>query len=124
MTCALPAVLLAAALTPTISLVALPEPPAMTETAHALSLDVETRDGMLEVRLVGLSAEAQEVRYTLEVKGNSTSRHSGATKLAAGTRAVLSTMRTSAGADWCVRLEAQDADGAPYAVTRGTCPAG
>ncbi len=94
MIAAIPALLLTAALAPALNLAALPETPAMTETAHALSLDVETRDGVLEVRLVGLSAETQDVRYTLEVKGN-----------------------------WCVRLEAQDADGAPYAVTRGTCPA-
>jgi hypothetical protein len=111
----LPALVLAAS--------AIPETPAMTDTPHALSLDVETREGMLEVRLVGHSPQAQEVRYTLEVIGQSTSRHKGATKLAAGQRAVLSTMRTAAGDDWCVKLEAQDADGAPYSVTRGACAA-
>lgn len=119
---ALPALLIALASGGSVA--ALPETPAMTEAPHALTLDVHARDGMLEVRLVGLSPRAQAVRYTLEVTGASTSRHSGATTLAAGTEAVLSTMRTSAGADWCVKLEAQDEGGAPYAITRGTCAAG
>lgn len=101
-----------------------PETLAMAEAPHALTLEVQARDGMLEVRLVGLSPRAQAVRYTLEVTGASTSRHSGATTLTAGTEAVLSTMRTSASADWCVKLEAQDEGGAPYAITRGACAAG
>ncbi len=100
------------------------ENPAMpTDTARALTLDVESREGMIEVRLTGLAPEALAVSYTIEVRGNSTSRHSGATTLAAGVPAVLSTMRTSAGADWCVTLVAEEAGGTPYEVTHGACPA-
>lgn len=101
-----------------------PETPAMSDTPRALSLDVETRDGMLEVRLTGLSDRAQGVSYSLEVTGTSTSRHRGATRLTAGTEAVLSTMRTSAGDDWCVKLVAEEEGRAPYEITRGTCAAG
>jgi hypothetical protein len=105
-----------------------PESPAMSpnlsDTARALTLDVAAHDGMLEVRLTGLSERARGVSYSLEVTGTSTSRHHGSTRLAAGTHAVLSTMRTSAGADWCVRLIAEEEGSAPYEITRGTCAAG
>jgi hypothetical protein len=103
---------------------ALPETPAMTDTPRALTLDVETRDGMLEVRLTGLSPRAQAVSYDLEVTGRSTSKHKGRTTLAAGMQAVLSTMRTAAGEDWCVKLVAEEEGHAPYAITRGNCAAG
>jgi ribose 1,5-bisphosphokinase PhnN len=97
---------------------------ATTEAPRALSLDVEDKGGMIEVRLTGLSARAQGVKYALEVTGTSTSRHRGSTQLAAGTRAVLSTMRTSAGADWCVKLVAEEEGRAPYEITRGSCAVG
>jgi ribose 1,5-bisphosphokinase PhnN len=95
--------------------------PAMTDNAPALTLDVREHDGMLEIELVGLSPRAQGVSYALEVTGNSTSRHRGSTTLAAGTRAVLSTMRTNAGDNWCVKLVAEEEGRAPYEVTRGPC---
>ena len=99
-------------------------PDAMTESPRALSLDVENNGGVLEIRLTGLSDRAQGVKYALEVTGSSTSRHRGTTQLAAGTRAVLSTMRTSAGADWCGKLVAEEEGRAPYEITRGSCAAG
>lgn len=95
----------------------------MTDTPQALTLDVENRDGVLDVRLTGLSERAQGVSYALEVKGRSTSRHSGSTTLAAGVPAVLSTMRATAGEDWCVTLVAEEEGREPYAITRGNCPA-
>lgn len=101
-----------------------PETPAMSEAPRALTLDVAAQGGVLEVRLTGLSERARGVSYSLEVTGTSTSRHHGSTQLAAGTQAVLSTMRTSAGADWCVRLIAEEEGSAPYEITRGTCAAG
>lgn len=104
------------------------ESPAMpadpTDTARALSLDVAAGDGVLDVRLTGLSERARSVSYSLEVTGTSTSRHHGSTQLAPGKQAVLSTMRTSAGAEWCVRLVAEEEGSAPYEITRGTCAAG
>ncbi|MCL9999385.1 MAG: hypothetical protein NBV68_08385 [Erythrobacter sp.] len=104
-----------------------PETPAMPEGLsdfpRALSLDVEARDGMLEIRLTGLSPRAQGVSYSLEVTGTSTSRHRGSTQLVAGTQAVLSTLRTTAGEGWCVKLVAEEEGRAPYEVTHGTCAA-
>lgn len=97
--------------------------PVMTDNAPALTLDVREHDGMLEIELVGLSPQAQEVRYALEVTGNSISRHRGSTTLGAGTRAVLSTMRTTAGENWCVKLTAEEEGRAPYEITRGPCTA-
>lgn len=115
------AALLAGAVAPSP---ASPETPAMPDAPRVLTLDVENRDGMLEVRLTGLAENAQAVSYSLEVTGTSTSRHRGSTQLAAGTRAVLSTMRTSAGADWCVKLVAEEEGRAPYEITRGSCAVG
>lgn len=98
--------------------------PTMPEQPHALTLDVHEYDGTVEIQLIGHSARAQTVSYALEVTGQSTSRHRGATTLPADTRAVLSTMRTNVGADWCVKLTAEEEGRAPYEITRGPCSAG
>lgn len=98
--------------------------PAMTDEPYALSLDVQSADGLVEVQLIGLSPRAQAVSYALEVTGESTSRHRGATTLTAGTRAVLSTMRTRATDNWCVKLTAEEEGRAPYEITKGGCAAG
>lgn len=98
--------------------------PAMPEQPPALTLDVHEQDGRVEIRLIGHSPRAQAVSYALEVTGQSTSRHRGATTLAADTRAVLSTMRTNVGTDWCVKLTAEEEGRAPYEITRGPCGAG
>lgn len=96
--------------------------PAMTNHAPALTLDVQQRGSMIEVRLIGHSPRAQQVSYALEISAQSTSRHRGKTTLAADTMAVLSTMRTETGGKgWCVKLVAEDEGGAPYEVTRGDC---
>jgi hypothetical protein len=107
-----------------LALLALATVTPMTDEAPALTLDVRHHDGLVEVQLIGLSPRAQAVSYTLEVTGQSTSRHRGSTTLAAGTRAVLSTMRTKAGDDWCVKLMAEEEGRAPYEITRGACTAG
>lgn len=97
------------------------EVPAMTEGSPALSLDVREDGGTVEVRLIGLSPRATAVSYTLEVTGQSTSRHRGKTTLAADTRAVLSTMSTRVGDSWCVKLVAEEDGRAPYEIMHGSC---
>lgn len=94
---------------------------AMTDSPHALTLDVRQHDGMIEVLLTGLSPYTQQVSYTIEVTGRSTSRHRGTTTLTADTSAVLSTMRTNAGEDWCVKLVAQEEGRDPYEIIHGSC---
>jgi hypothetical protein len=94
----------------------------MTDDPRALSLDVQQRDGAIEVQLIGLSERTLEVTYTLEMTGNSTSRHRGKTTLTAGSRAVLSSMRASANENWCVKLVAKEAGDAPYELIKGNCP--
>ena len=94
---------------------------AMSNDVRALSLAVTDQGAMIEVQLIGLSPHAQDVSYELEVSGPSASRHKGRTRLTAGKRAVLSTMRTSAGDDWCVRLVAEEAGREPYEITKGRC---
>lgn len=95
--------------------------PIMSDDVQSLTLDVRSVDGKLEVQLIGLSPRAQAVSYALEVTGQSTSRHRGATTLTPGTRAVLSTMRTRAGENWCVTLTAEEEGRDPYEIKRGTC---
>lgn len=93
----------------------------VTDDHRALTLDVQHRDGGIDVQLIGHSARTQVVSYTLEVTGNSTSRHRGKTTLTAGNTAVLSTMRASAGGSWCVKLVAEEPGRAPYEVIEGSC---
>ena len=95
----------------------------MNDASRALTLDVREVPGAIEVQLIGNAPRAMRVAYELEVTGQSTSRHNGATSLAAGSKAVLSTIRVSAGANWCVRLKAEDEGGAPYEILKGTCEA-
>lgn len=98
--------------------------PDMNDNApRALALDVRQVDGAIEVQLTGEAPRAMRVSYELDVTGQSTSRHHGATSLAAGSKAVLSTIRVSAGADWCVRLVAEEDGGAPYEILKGPCGA-
>lgn len=97
--------------------------PIMTEDTHALTLDVQQHDGAIEVRLIGNAAHTQVVSYLIEVTGQSTSRHRGRTTLTAGNTAVLSTMRASVGADWCVKLVAEEAGREPYEIIEGSCAA-
>jgi len=98
----------------------------MTDERPVLSLDVQHTGNLIEVRLIGNAAHTQEVSYQIEVTGQSTARHRGKTTLTGGTTAVLSTMRASVGADWCVKLIAQEAGREPYEIIEGTCtpPAG
>jgi hypothetical protein len=96
--------------------------PLMTDPQPALTLEVQQHGSMIEVRLIGLSPRTQQVSYSLEITGQSTSRHRGKTTLTADTPAVLSTMRTETGdKDWCVKMVAEEEGGAPYEVVRGTC---
>lgn len=95
----------------------------MSDPTRALTLDVREVPGAIEVQLIGDAPRAMRVSYELDVTGQSTSRHSGATSLAAGNKAVLSTIRVSAGAEWCVRLRAEEDGSAPYEIVKGTCAA-
>jgi hypothetical protein len=96
--------------------------PAMVDAPPALSLAVSKQGDRVEVQLIGEAAEARQVSYVLEVTGQSNSRHRGKTTLAANTRAVLSTIRTSAGPDWCVRLMVEEEGREPYEIREGLCP--
>ena len=97
--------------------------PDMNDASHALAIDVRQVEGGIEVQLIGQSPRALHVSYELDVTGQSTSRHRGKTKIAAGNRTVLSTIKVSAGAEWCVRLVAEDDGGEPYEIREGNCTA-
>jgi hypothetical protein len=95
---------------------------AMSDVPHALTLDVRRSGDHIEVQLIGHAPQARQVSYLLEVSGTSNSRHRGKTTLAADTRAVLSTIRVSAGPEWCVRLTAEEDGAEPYEIREGHCP--
>jgi hypothetical protein len=95
--------------------------PAMAEDNRALTLDVQHDGDAVAVRLIGYASEATVVSYTIEITGNSTSRHRGKTTLPANVEATLSTLRMTTGENWCVRLEAEEAGRETYEITRGNC---
>jgi hypothetical protein len=94
---------------------------AMTQDTRALTLEVLEQDGAIVVTLIGNAPRAQTVDYTLEVTGNSTSRHRGSTTLTANVEAVLSTIRISTESAWCVRLVATEDGREPYEIVEGNC---
>ncbi|MFN4097385.1 MAG: curli-like amyloid fiber formation chaperone CsgH [Sphingomonas sp.] len=94
---------------------------AMNDRPQALQLDVRQTGDAIEVQLIGHSPRAQQVSYTLEVTGLSTSRHRGMTTLAANAHTVLSTVRVNAGETWCVRLLAEEEGREPYEIRAGDC---
>ncbi len=91
------------------------------ETPRALALSVVEEGNSIELELVANSHVAQQVQYSLELIGNSTSRHRGDTAIPAGERQVLSRMKSSVGEHWCARVEVTEANGAHYTLTAGDC---
>lgn len=96
---------------------------ASSETPRALALSVVEEGDSIELELIANSQVAQQVQYSLELIGNSTSRHRGDTAIPAGERQVLSRMKSSVGEHWCARVEVTEANGAHYTLTAGDCPA-
>lgn len=89
---------------------------------QALKLERETRSGEVEIRVIGHSDNAVEVSYHLDVKGNSTTRHSGRTRLKPGVEATLSRVKVSTDGDWCATLEVEQGEDR-YTLEEGSCPA-
>ncbi|MEL7188838.1 MAG: curli-like amyloid fiber formation chaperone CsgH [Pseudomonadota bacterium] len=91
-------------------------------TAKALKLERKIREGEVEFRVIGLSESAVEVSYKLDVKGNSTTRHSGRTRLSPGVEATLSRVKVATNGDWCAILEVEQGSDR-YTLKDGNCPA-
>lgn len=92
---------------------------------QSLQLDLsEPMAGTIAVSLIGNSHETQRVSYELRTTGASVSTHKGATRLQANRIATLSTVKFSAGENWCVSLSVQEEMGAAYTITRGPSCAG
>jgi len=90
---------------------------------HALQLEVKRGVKDVEVHVVGLSRKAQQVRYSLELRGSSVSRHRATVSLPGNSRQLLSTMRMSADQPWCVILTVVEASGRKYDLSEGVCTA-
>lgn len=93
----------------------------MSEEPRAITLDATRNGDIVEVQLKGASDRTQAVSYSLEVTGDSSSRHRGRTTLAANSSQVLSTVKVSANGEWCARVTVEEEDRAPYELTEGSC---
>jgi len=94
-----------------------------TGAAQALQLEVKRDDKNIEVQVIGFSPLTQQVRYSLELRGSSVSRHRATVGLSGNIRQTLSTMRMTADAPWCVILTVIEATGQQYEVSEGACAA-
>lgn len=104
-----------------ISLITLPESNLMAD-AHHHSLQLEVSDlggGNIAVLLNANSPQAQRVFYKLQTSGASSTTHKGSTYLQANGLATLSTLRFSAGTEWCISLTVEEEFGARYTVVKG-----
>jgi len=90
---------------------------------QALKLNVIERGDMVEIELVANSPITQQVQYDVELIGNSRARSRGDTNIAAGTRHVLSRLRTNIGETWCATVDVTEDSGATYTLTAGDCSA-
>ena len=96
---------------------------ASSETPRALALSVIEHGDNVELELIANSQVAQQVQYSIELIGNSTSRHRGDTSIPAGERQILSRMKSSIGEHWCARVHVTEGNGAHYTLTAGDCSA-
>lgn len=88
---------------------------------RAVDMAVSREGESVIVTLTGLSQRDQQIEYELELTGGSNSRHRGKTGLQANQKAVLSTMRMTVGADWCVTARITEQDGRSYEYSEGPC---
>lgn len=91
---------------------------------QSLQIEVsESPAGTVAVSLTANSPQAQRVSYELQTVGSSTATHKGSTHLQANRSAILSTIRFSAGDEWCVSLTVKEELRQPYTITTGSsCP--
>ncbi|MHA7819996.1 MAG: curli-like amyloid fiber formation chaperone CsgH [Erythrobacter sp.] len=88
---------------------------------RALALDVIESGDSVELELIAHSEVTQQVQYSIELIGNSTARHRGDTRIAAGERQVLSRLKSGVGEIWCATVHVTEASGAHYVLTAGDC---
>lgn len=91
------------------------------DSSRALALEVVEHGDSVELELIAHSSVAQQVQYSIELVGNSTSRHRGDTNIPAGERQVLSRLKSSIGDSWCATVHVTEANGAHYVLTAGDC---
>jgi hypothetical protein len=93
----------------------------MNNQFRTLKMSSKQNEGNVEITVIGLSPDPVLVSYKLEVSGQSTTRHSGSTRLSAGDRQILSRVRVSAQQRWCATLQVEQSNGVQYRLTDGTC---
>ena len=91
------------------------------EPHRALTLSVVEGAEDVEIQLIAHSDITQQVEYSLELVGNSRSRHNGSTSIPAGDRQVLSRMKTNVTDAWCATVNVTEESGESYTLTAGAC---
>jgi len=94
---------------------------AQGEPHRALTLSVVEGSDDVEIQLIAHSDVSQQVEYSLELVGNSRSRHNGNTSIPAGDRQVLSRMKTNVTDTWCATVNVTEESGESYTLTAGVC---
>ena len=89
--------------------------------ARALGLKVIESNERVEIELIAHSPIAQQVEYEIMLTGTSRARHRGSTKIAAGERQVLSTLKAGIAGEWCANVDVREESGARYTLKAGNC---
>lgn len=88
---------------------------------RAVRLEAIEDGGQVTVQVFGNSPRTQRISFTVEVTGQSHSKHSGSLTLAANDPQTLSTLKVGASGDWCAKITVEEEARAPYQLLRGTC---
>ncbi|MEL7218071.1 MAG: curli-like amyloid fiber formation chaperone CsgH [Pseudomonadota bacterium] len=88
---------------------------------RAVSLEISERGDKIVVELNANSPHRQHVSFTVELTGNSTSKHSGSITLAANDHQTLSTLKMGNAGKWCARVVVEEEGSAPYELREGIC---
>ena len=91
------------------------------DTERAVRLDVEESAERVEIALFDTSKTRQTVAYEIEVRGASTSRHSGKTTLGGGGDTPLSRFTVSHRGTWCAKAKILEENGVEYTLEAGDC---
>ena len=93
----------------------------MENQHRALTLTSQENGKMTEIIVTAQTDNPVQVSYKLAVAGDSSTRHSGSTRLSPGTDQVLSRVRIARAERWCATLDVKQGDGLAYRLTNGPC---
>ncbi|MGB7407504.1 MAG: curli-like amyloid fiber formation chaperone CsgH [Pontixanthobacter sp.] len=93
----------------------------MAEQQYVLAMAADEADGVIEITVTAASAKPVGVIYTLTVEGDSTTRHSGSTRITGAAPSVISRVNIRSEGNWCATLNVEQDNGATYTLSEGPC---